>query len=99
GHSMRADILREDGSEEVLHDGSFMHAQQKWLSRDATLAQGDRVRVRCEYTGAVSFGTPLASEICYMYTLATPADVLRSGKQSFLYNGCLGTVADVTESW
>lgn len=90
GHSMQVSLLREDGSEDKLHDDTFTYGEQQWLVRHATVAPKDRISVQCEYSEKVTFGFGLEYEVCHLYALTASADVLRNEKPLILPNTCVG---------
>ncbi len=99
GKHMKAVINRKGGTKDVLHDAPFEFENQTWYSRKATLAAGDTITVRCDFSSAITrFGTATSDEMCYLFTVAYPKNALANNDpigQAFHGAGsCLGDGAE-----
>ena len=83
GRSFRTEILRADGSTEMLIDvPSFDFDYQIGYDTPAVIHPGDRLVTTCEYQNpnpvTVTFGPRTADEMCYNFVTAYPAGALTS---------------------
>ena len=91
GVHTKLELLRVDGSIEVLHDKPFAFENQTtyFLDPPVVVNAGDRLRTSCTYRNEgstpVNYGEGSEEEMCYLYTTAYPAGSLHNG-----LNGCFG---------
>lgn len=80
GVRQEVEIIREDGTREMLHEGAFAFDSQISYPVDAIIHPGDRLETRCTYenttSDAVPFGEQTQEEMCYAYLTAWPAGSL-----------------------
>lgn len=93
GVHQSVEVLRADGTREVLHDAPFaFDAQVSYPVGDVVLRPGDRVETRCTYENTtdarVPFGEQTQEEMCYAYLTAWPAGALSS-------TGAFGAVSNL----
>jgi hypothetical protein len=84
GRHMEAIINRADGTKEDLHVGDFSFNDQTTYSKDVWLMPGDTITTTCTYSEPADFGEGTESEMCYLFTMHTPAGALTD-------NGALGS--------
>lgn len=80
GVAAKFEIIRADGTVEMLHDTPFNWEDQKIKPIDAVLNTGDQVKTTCIFendTGVpVSFGQSSADEMCFNFARYYPMDAL-----------------------
>ncbi|HEY6558606.1 MAG TPA: hypothetical protein VI072_15090 [Polyangiaceae bacterium] len=81
GRRMKIDILRANGTVEVLHDAAFdFNSQISYDKGDVVLRPGDRMRTDCTYqntsTRRIPFGEKTQDEMCFGFIVAWPAGAL-----------------------
>jgi mono/diheme cytochrome c family protein len=80
GVAAKFEIIRADGTVEMLHDTPFNWEDQKIKPIEAVLNTGDQVKTTCIYentTGrTVSFGQSSADEMCFNFARYYPMDAL-----------------------
>lgn len=88
GVAAKLEILRADGTIQVLEDGPFNWEDQHVTAVDGVINTGDRVRVTCSYVNAsdraVSFGSTSADEMCLNFARYYPMDGFTCTGGSFL---------------
>jgi hypothetical protein len=76
GTRAKLELLRRDGSLEVLHDGAFSFDDQRDYPLDLQLQDGDRVRTTCVYDNPtarnVAFGPSSEDEMCFDFVTYYP---------------------------
>lgn len=76
GVHAKLELLRPDGTAQVLHDRPFSFESQDAYPLDLTLQPGDRVRTTCTYqnpsTRNVTFGLGSDDEMCFNFVLYHP---------------------------
>ncbi|MET0344272.1 MAG: hypothetical protein ABW252_24870 [Polyangiales bacterium] len=76
GTHAKLELLRADGTTEVLHDEAFRFEEQISYPLDVTLQPGDRVRTTCVYanpgTRSVGLGLGSDDEMCFNFVLYHP---------------------------
>jgi hypothetical protein len=83
GRHSKVEVVRRDGSVQVLHDMAFdFNNQTSYLFDDLWLERGDKIRTTCVWDSTqrpIVFGFSSKDEMCFVSTLAYPAGGL-SGK-------------------
>ena len=76
GTHAKLEVLRADGTREVLHDAPFTFDAQRDYPLELSLRNGDRVRTTCVYdnetTRDVSFGPGSDDEMCFNFVTYYP---------------------------
>ena len=84
GRHARLELLRGNGSVEVLHDGPFDFRDHAtfFLETPITIHPEDRLRTTCTHVNpgdsAISYGSSSVEEQCYFQVLASPPNSLRN---------------------
>ena len=83
GRHSKVELLRRDGSVQMLHDMAFdFNNQTSYLFDDLWIEQGEQIRTTCTWDPTqrpIVFGFSSEDEMCFLSTLAYPAGAL-SGK-------------------
>lgn len=84
-------IKRKNGTTEVIHDQPFDFNSQIFYPKDVVLKPGDKFEAHCFYdndtNAKIKFGENTQDEMCYAFTMASPAGALTN-------QGLLGGAAD-----
>jgi hypothetical protein len=87
GVASKLEILRADGSVEVLEDGPFNWEDQHVTPIDAVVNNGDRIRMTCIYENTsdqtIRFGSSSDDEMCFNFARYYPMDAFRCTGGSF----------------
>lgn len=80
GRHSKVEILRADGSTQVLHDGAYdFNFQTSYLFDDLWIEKGEKIRTTCKWDPTqrpIVFGFSSKDEMCFVSTLAYPAGAL-----------------------
>jgi mono/diheme cytochrome c family protein len=79
GRHQKAVINRKDGTKEPLLDEDFDFDYQISYATDKVLNQGDSITTTCTFAQPMTFGESTNAEMCYMFTVAYPKDLLTDG--------------------
>ncbi|MDD9933949.1 MAG: c-type cytochrome [Myxococcales bacterium] len=87
GVASKLEILRADGTVEVLEDGPFNWEDQHVTPVDAVVNNGDRVRLTCSYENTtdqtIRFGSSSEDEMCFNFARYYPMDAFNCAGGSF----------------
>ena len=79
GRHAKLEVLRKDGTRQLLHDGPFDFSEQTaYTFDDLWLEQGETIQTTCTWDTKrkVVFGFASNEEMCFVYTLAYPIGAL-----------------------
>ena len=79
GKHAKVEILRKNGSTQLIHDAPFdYHEQTTYLYDELWIDPGETIRTTCTWDTErkIVFGFGSNDEMCYLFTLATPVGAL-----------------------
>ena len=81
GVHAKLEIVRSDGSVEVLEDAPFNWEDQHVTPIDGVVQEGDRIRITCVYENdteqAIRFGSSSEDEMCFNFARYYPMDAFQ----------------------
>jgi hypothetical protein len=97
GRRMTARMIRSGGQSITYHDQPFDFNYQVQYDTPILMHPGDSIETTCVYdnptSNFVGFGEATTQEMCYNFTVAYPASVLRNALPSVHSNACLNEPA------
>ena len=87
GINMKVDLRRANGTTETIHDKPFNFDFQRSYIHNLDIKPGDKMLTTCSYSGPSRFGKGTNDEMCYFFSIHTPAGALSRRNLSSIIHG------------